>query len=60
MPFQRIGKNDYTSPSGRHYDLAQVRLWYANGGKFPGQKMAEESPKKRIVKALMGTKNASG
>lgn len=37
MPFTKVGKDDYTSPSGRHYNTAQVRLWHAQGGKFPGQ-----------------------
>lgn len=34
MPFKKVGDNDYTSPSGRHYNSAQVRLYYANDG-FP-------------------------
>jgi hypothetical protein len=38
MPFKKVGSNDYQSPSGRHFNGAQVRLYYANGGKFPGQK----------------------
>lgn len=38
MPFDKVGDNDYTSPSGRHFNRAQVRLYYANGGHFPGQK----------------------
>lgn len=38
MPFTKVGKNDYTSPSGRHFNEAQVRLYHANGDKFPGQK----------------------
>lgn len=41
MPFSKVGKDDYVSPSGRHFDAAQVRLWYARGGKFPGQKKSE-------------------
>ena len=60
MPFTKVSKNNYASPSGRHFNLSQVRLWYANGGKFPGQKVSEESPKRKIAKMLMGTKNASG
>ena len=39
MPFKKVGTDDYTSPSGRHFNSAQVRLYYSNGGKFPGQKM---------------------
>jgi len=38
MPFKKVGKDDYVSPSGRHFNSAQVRLWYAKGGKFPGEK----------------------
>lgn len=38
MPFTKVGKDDYTSPSGRHFNGAQVRLWHARGGKFPGEK----------------------
>lgn len=41
MPFKKVGNDDYTSPSGRHFNGAQVRLWYAQGGKFPGEKHAE-------------------
>jgi hypothetical protein len=37
MPFKKLGDDDYTGPSGKHFDKAQVRLYYANGGKFPGQ-----------------------
>lgn len=42
MPFTKVGKDDYVSPSGRHFNKAQVELWHANGGKFPGQKTAEK------------------
>jgi hypothetical protein len=45
MPFKKVGNDDYTSPSGRHFDGAQVRLFYANGGKFPGQKGKGEAMK---------------
>lgn len=38
MPFTKVGNNDYTSPSGRHFNSAQVRLYHANGDSFPGQK----------------------
>jgi hypothetical protein len=38
MPFNKVGKDDYTSPSGRHFNTAQVRLYHANGDKFPGEK----------------------
>ena len=29
---------DYTGPSGKKFDLAQVQMFYAHGGKFPSQK----------------------
>ena len=35
MPFKKTGTDDYTGPSGKHFNLNQVRLYYANGGKFP-------------------------
>jgi hypothetical protein len=41
MPFKKVRDDDYTSPSGRHFNGAQVRLWHARGGKFPGQKGSE-------------------
>ncbi len=38
MPFKKVGNDSYTSPTGRHFNSAQVKLYYANGGHFPGQK----------------------
>lgn len=38
MPFKKVGKNNYTGPSGKHFNKAQVALYYSLGGKFPGQK----------------------
>lgn len=38
MPFKKVGANQYVSPTGRSYNGAQVRLYYSNGGKFPGEK----------------------
>ena len=32
------GPDKYVGPSGQHFNLAQVQLFYASGGKFPGQK----------------------
>jgi hypothetical protein len=32
MPFDRIGRNKYRSPSGRVYTKKQVRAYYATGG----------------------------
>lgn len=38
MPFKKTGTDSYTSPSGRKFNSAQVRLYYAHGGHFPGEK----------------------
>jgi hypothetical protein len=48
MPFTKVGQNRYVSPSGRKFDTKQVRLWYALGGRFPGQKMGEALPKDNL------------
>lgn len=32
MPFKKVGKNSYVSPSGRKYTKKQVKLYYATGG----------------------------
>jgi hypothetical protein len=32
MPFAKVGKDDYTSPSGRHFNQKQVNLYYASDG----------------------------
>lgn len=32
MPFRKVGKNRYKSPSGRTFTAAQVRLYYATEG----------------------------
>lgn len=34
MPFKKVGPNDYVSPSGRHFNAAQVKLYHAHDG-FP-------------------------
>lgn len=42
MPFTKItrgkGRGKFRSPSGRVFNKKQVRLYYALGGRFPGQK----------------------
>lgn len=43
MPFKKVGKDDYTGPSGKHFNSAQVRLYYAHGEKFPGQEAKVKS-----------------
>ena len=32
MPFKKIGKDKYVSPSGKKYTKKQVRLYYATNG----------------------------
>jgi hypothetical protein len=48
MPFKKVGSNDYTGPSGKHFNLNQVRLYYAHGGSFPahagGGPVAKKEP----------------
>lgn len=34
MPFKKQGPDDYTGPSGRHFNQAQVERYYAKGGHF--------------------------
>lgn len=41
MPYKRVGPNDYVSPNGNHIDLKQLRYWFANGQKWPGEKHSE-------------------
>ena len=38
MPFKKVGKDRYKGPTGKTFNKAQVKLYYANGEKFPGQK----------------------
>lgn len=40
------GGGKFKSPSGRIFNKKQVALYYANGGKFPGQKKKETKGKK--------------
>jgi hypothetical protein len=66
MPFTPIGNGIYRSPSGRAFDQSQVKLWYAQGGKFPGQQGPGEIAKppepihinkrKKIIQALMSSR----
>lgn len=34
MPFKKVGRNRYKSPSGRTFTKKQVRFYYASGGTF--------------------------
>lgn len=38
MPFKKVGKNKYKSPSGRTFTRKQVIMYYSLGGKFPKHK----------------------
>lgn len=60
MPFEKVGNNDYVSPSGKHFNKAQVELWHANGGKFPGQKTAEKTNELRKGKPTDGSSRSKG
>jgi hypothetical protein len=37
MPFKKVGKNKYKSPSGKTFTWNQVKLYYAHNG-FPKKK----------------------
>ena len=46
MPFTKLGGGQYQGPSGKKFNLNQVRMYYARGGNFPGQKsMGADFPK---------------
>ena len=47
MPFKKIGKDKYESPTGRIYNEAQVRLYYANNGFPVKNKTAKKKSKKK-------------
>lgn len=46
MPFKRVGKNDYVSPSGKHWTAQQVKAYYATDG-FTRKTHKSSSHKKR-------------
>lgn len=41
MPYHKVGPNTYASPKGNEINGKQLRLWYANGQKWPGEKHSE-------------------
>ena len=49
MPVKKVG-NEYEGPSGKKFNKAQVALYYAGGGKFPGQSKSATSTKKTPTK----------
>ncbi len=58
MPYKKVGPNDYVSPNGNHINNSQLRLWYANGQKWPGEKGSEmayaKGSRPRTVKYAAG------
>ncbi len=46
MPFKKVGKNQYASPSGKRFTSAQVRMYYATEG-F-SRKPKAKRPKQRV------------
>lgn len=48
MPFEKVGDDDYVGPSGKHFNLAQVRLYYSQGGTFDAGDAAAELGKPTI------------
>jgi hypothetical protein len=54
MPFTKIGRNTYTSPAGNKFTRSQMALYYARGGRFPGQGMRESFPNPGINKMSAG------
>jgi uncharacterized protein YaiI (UPF0178 family) len=46
MPFTKVGKNKYKSPSGRIFTEKQVKMYYATGG-FKNKKKSKGYKMKR-------------
>jgi hypothetical protein len=42
MPFRKVGKNKYKSPSGRTFTKKQVGFYYASGGTFKRTKRGKK------------------
>jgi hypothetical protein len=49
MPFKKLGADRYEGPSGKIFNAAQVRLYYSQGGKFPGEKADNSAGSKNPV-----------
>ena len=43
MPWKKVGKDDYVSPSGRHWTLAQIKAYLA-------QKAQKKKKKGKVLK----------
>ena len=46
MPYKPIGHGKYKSASGKVINKRQLMLWWAHGGKWPGEKGKGEARKK--------------
>ena len=46
MPFKKISKDKFVSPSGRKFTAKQVKLYYATGG-FKKSKLKKSRRKQR-------------
>jgi hypothetical protein len=60
VPFKKIGKGVYQGPSGRKFNLAQVRLYYAGGDHFPGQRGFKGTRIRKMAKGGVVPSNFSG
>jgi len=48
MPFKKIGRNKYVSPSGRKWNKKQIALYYATDGFTKKSKKKGGGKKKKI------------
>jgi hypothetical protein len=55
MPFKKVGQDQYVSPRGNKFTRSQVRLYYAKGGRFPGEGMRESAPPNPLKEMSYGT-----
>ena len=46
MPFTKVGRNKYKSPSGKTYTAKQVKFYYASKGTFKYSKNKKPKHKK--------------
>lgn len=48
MPFKKISKNKFKSPSGKTYTEKQVKLYHSLGKKFPKRNAKHKKTSKRV------------
>lgn len=53
MPFKKVKKNDYVSPSGKHFTKKQVVAYYATNG-FKQTSSARNGVSKKPVRKANG------